>query len=200
MKPALLHRPGRPWTFWIAFACAAGIHVGAIVLAKNTSEKLVTQNFRPPGVEVDVFDNNPEDAASEQTITPPAEQFSPKQDTFLEERRPPTPVRPRRKTLAASFTTGTPARLGSVKALVMYAPRPAYPYEARRQRLTGSGIALLTVDPVVGSVTSVWMTQSCGNTMLDKATLDAFRRWRFKSRTVVNVEVPITYTLTGVSY
>ena len=34
----------------------------------------------------------------------------------------------------------------------MYAPRPVYPYDARRQRVTGSGIALLTVDSVDGSV------------------------------------------------
>ena len=29
--------------------------------------------------------------------------------------------------------------------MVVYAPRPVYPYEARRQRVTGSGIALLTL-------------------------------------------------------
>jgi TonB family protein len=95
---------------------------------------------------------------------------------------------------------GTVARLGAVKALVIYAPRPVYPYEARRQRITGSGIALLTVDPEVGNVTSVRMTQSCGNTILDNATLDAFRRWRFKLGSALSVEVPITYTLTGASY
>lgn len=96
--------------------------------------------------------------------------------------------------------TGTPARFGSVKALVMYAPRPVYPYEARRQRMTGSGIALLAVDPAVGNVTSVRMTQSCGNVILDNATLEALRRWRFKPGSVLTVQVPITYTLTGASY
>jgi TonB family protein len=82
----------------------------------------------------------------------------------------------------------------------MYAPRPVYPYEARRQRMTGSGIALLSVDPAVGNVTSVRMTQSCGSVILDNATLDALRRWRFKRGSALSVEVPITYTLTGVSY
>jgi outer membrane biosynthesis protein TonB len=44
------------------------------------------------------------------------------------------------------------------------------------------------------------MTQSCGNVILDNATLDALRRWRFKPGSALNVEVAITYTLTGASY
>jgi protein TonB len=90
--------------------------------------------------------------------------------------------------------------LGSVKAMVAYAPRPAYPYEARRQRLTGSGIALVTVDQTSGIVTDVLITQSTGNALLDNSTLEALRRWRFKPGNVTKVQVPITYTLTGVSY
>jgi protein TonB len=82
----------------------------------------------------------------------------------------------------------------------MYAPRPVYPYDARRQRVTGSGIALMTVDSVDGSVVDVRMVQSCGSVILDNATLDAFRRWHFKPGSVERVQVPITYTLTGASY
>jgi protein TonB len=95
---------------------------------------------------------------------------------------------------------GTASPFGAVKAIVKYAPRPVYPYEARRQRITGSGIALLIVDPEVGNVTTVRMTHSCGSVILDNATLDAFRRWRFNPGSALSVEVPITYTVTGVSY
>jgi protein TonB len=84
--------------------------------------------------------------------------------------------------------------------MVAYAPPPVYPYEARRQRVTGSGVALLTVDQTSGTVTDVLMTQSCGNTILDNSTLDALRRWRFRPWSVTKVQVPITYTLMGVSY
>jgi len=35
---------------------------------------------------------------------------------------------------------------------------------------------------------------------LDSATVEALRRWRFKPGVASNVSVPITYTLTGVSY
>jgi TonB family protein len=87
-----------------------------------------------------------------------------------------------------------------VQAMVTYAPRPVYPYEARRQRLTGSGVALLTVDQGSGSVTDVVMRQSCGSVILDNSTLDTLRRWRFKRASVGRVRVPITYTLMGASY
>ena len=143
----------------------------------------------------------PEQTPPEESIAPPpSEQPSPGEEAFPEENRTPPPVRPRGKIRVASFVGRTATPFGSVKALVIYAPRPVYPYEARSQRIRGSGIALLTVDPAVGNVTSFRMTQSCGNVILDIATLDALRRWRFKPGSALNVEVPITYTLTGASY
>ncbi len=201
MNAALPYRPCRPWRFWIAFACAAAIHAGAVVLAKNKFEKIAVEDFRPSGVDVEMVQVVPEQTPPEESIAPPSsEQPSPDEEAFPEENRTPPPVRPRGKIRVASFVGRTATPFGSVKALVMYAPRPVYPYEARRQRLRGSGIALLTVDPAVGNVTSVRMTQSCGNVILDNVTLDALRRWRFKPGSALNVEVPITYTLTGASY
>jgi TonB family protein len=84
--------------------------------------------------------------------------------------------------------------------MVAYAPGPVYPYEARRQRVTGSGVALLTIDRTFGTVTDILMTQSCGNIILDNSTRDALRRWHFKPGTAASVQVPITYTLMGASY
>jgi TonB family protein len=199
MKAALLYRPRRRWLFWIAFACAAAIHVGAVVVAKGKSDKIVVQDFRPTGGEVELTYAEPEPSPPEESATPP-EQSPPDEETFPEENRTPAPVRPHKKTRTATALRGTTAAFGSVKTLVMYGPRPVYPYEARRQRIVGSGIALLTVDPTVGNVTGVRMTQSCGNIVLDNATLDALRRWRFKPGSALSVEVPITYTLTGASY
>ena len=133
-------------------------------------------------------------------MPPPPQQLPPDLEAFPEENRTPSPVRPRKKTRVASFVRGTAAPLGAVRALVMYAPRPVYPYEARRQRVTGSGIALLMIDSVDGNVIDARMLQSCGNVILDNATLDAFRRWHFKPGTVERVQVSITYTLSGASY
>jgi TonB family protein len=201
MSAALLYRPRQRWLFWMALACAATIHVGAVVFARSKPDNVVVTDFRPPGVDVEVIDAAPEQVPPEESAPPqPPEQLSPDEETFPEENRTPTPVRPHKKTRVTSVLRGTRAAFGLVKALVMYAPRPVYPYEARRQRIIGSGIALLIVDPAVGNVTGVRMTRSCGNIILDNATLDALRRWRFKPGSALNVEVPITYTLTGASY
>jgi TonB family protein len=179
---------------------ALAIHLGAVALAKTKSSTANVEGFSPPG-EVDLVDTGEPEAAlpQESVIPPPLEQIQPDQDTFREENLTP-PVRVHRKAPPASLVRGTTALLRSVKAMVAYAPRPGYPYEARRQRITGSGVALLTVDRILGTVTDVVMAQSCGNAILDNSTLDALRRWRFKPGSVARVRVPITYTLMGASY
>jgi TonB family protein len=201
MNTALVYRPSRRWLVWAAFACATGIHIAAIVVAQGKSDKSAAQDFKPAGVDIEVVNKDPEETPPEDVAMPPPPQQVPLDlDAFPEENRTPPPVRPRKKTRVASFVRGTAAPLGGVRALVMYAPRPVYPYEARRQRITGSGIALLTVASADGNVVDVRMAQSCGSVILDNATHDAFRRWHFKPGSVERVQVPITYTLTGASY
>ena len=80
------------------------------------------------------------------------------------------------------------------RAVVVSAPRPEYPHEARRQLISGAGVAIMEVDPATGNVTSVRMDPSTGHSLLDNATIDAFRRWRFKPGTVTRVRTPIRYT------
>jgi TonB family protein len=199
MNPAFAYRPHGRSIFWIAFMSALAIHIGVVALAKNKSPAATLEDFNPPG-EVEVT-AEPEPALREESSTPPPlEQIYPDQDIFREENFTPPPVRAHRKARPGSLVRGTTASLRSVKALVTYAPRPVYPYEARRQRLTGSGVAFLAVDQTLGTVTDVLMAQSCGNAILDNSTLDALRRWRFKPGSVARVQVPITYTLMGASY
>ena len=90
--------------------------------------------------------------------------------------------------------------MSSAKAVAVSAPRPEYPYEARRSKLTGSGVCIMTVDPSSGSVTSAEMSPSTGNAILDNAATSAFRRWRFKPGTVSKVRTPITFTMTGAQF
>jgi periplasmic protein TonB len=203
MNSALLYRRHGRRLFWIALMSTLAIHLGAIALAKTKSPIAKLEHFTPLGA-VDIVDApEPEPSPLEESVTPPPpEQIQPDQDSFQEKNLTPPPVRAHRKTRPASLVRGTTATasLRSVKAMVAYAPRPVYPYEARRQRVTGSGVALLTVDQTSGTVTDVLMTQSCGNAILDNSTLDALRRWRFKPGTAAKVQVPITYTLMGASY
>ena len=205
MNGALIYRARSRWLVWLAFVCAIGLHVTAVVLAENRSKPVVTDlGAADPGViGIDVPPSPPD----EETATPP-EQVLPVTDenAFPDENLTRPPIRPRKKTpmtpIARSIGTGTTSAIhgGSVKALTLYAPRPGYPYEARRGGITGSGIAELTVNPDAGIVIEARMAQSTGSAILDNATVETLQRWRFKPGTTANIQVPITYTLTGVSY
>ena len=201
MNSALLYRQQSRCIFWIAFISALAIHVGAVALAKTKLPSAKLQDFSPPADMELVNAAEPEPLSLEQLVpSPPLEEIQPDQESFPEENLKPSRVRPYRKARPPSLAQRSTVSLRSLKAMVAYAPRPIYPYEARRQRVTGSGVALLTVDQTSGTVTDVLMTQSCGNTILDNSTLDALRRWRFKPGSVSKVQVPITYTLMGASY
>jgi len=202
MNPALLYRQRGPSIFWIAFMTALAIHLAAVALAKTKSPIRKLEDFRPPADALLVDIAEPAPASPEESITPPPlEQIHPDQDNFREENlTTPPPVRAHQRARPSTLVTSGMTSLRAVKAMVAYAARPVYPYEARRQRLTGSGVALLTVDQSSGSVTDVMMTQSCGSAILDNSTLDALRRWRFKPGCAVRVRVPLTYTLMGASY
>ncbi len=85
----------------------------------------------------------------------------------------------------------------SLAAVAINAPRPSYPYEARRQKITGTGVAIMTVDRLSGRVVSVRMSESTGSALLDQATISGLHRWRFQPGTVSLVRCPITYTLSS---
>ena len=71
---------------------------------------------------------------------------------------------------------------------------PYYPREAIYGGVTGSGVAILKIDPRTGSVTSASMLKSTGQEILDNVALLAFRQWRFKPGTVTTLEIPIEFT------
>jgi TonB family protein len=96
-----------------------------------------------------------------------------------------------------SFGQPTPDEIANAKALAVYAPQPAYPYDARSKHLTGSGMVLLNVDPSSGNVTSAQLLKSTGHKILDDSALEAFRQWRFKPGGVDKVKIPINFTMQG---
>jgi periplasmic protein TonB len=93
----------------------------------------------------------------------------------------------------ASSSTPTPLSLAAAQAMAVSAPLPEYPYQAKRANITGSGVCVMTVDTASGKVTDATMTQSTGDGILDKATINTFRKWRFKPGTVSQVGVPVDY-------
>ncbi|PYK96413.1 MAG: hypothetical protein DME32_17745 [Verrucomicrobia bacterium] len=126
--------------------------------------------------------------------------FLPTSDS-IESRQSPRPIN--------SYRNSTPiwrpaqTRVGAMsngKIFALSAPRPDYPYEARSRHLTGSGIAIISVDPITGFATNVTMEQSIGNPILDDSTLSAFRRGRFRPGSPSRVRIPITFILTRAQY
>ncbi len=207
MTSALLYSRTKRWRIWVAFVCAIALHFAAISLARNAPEAPSFPPTTDPGVVV-AIDPPPEQSPiqPDEPIPPEPSEFVKQDEAFPEESSSPAPVSAKKRkpmpliVKSASAPGVSGPSLGSVKVLAIYAPRPSYPYEARRQRATGSGVVILTIDSSSGNVTDARIVQSTGSAVLDNSAVSAFRRWRFRPGTVTRVQVPITYTLSGASY
>ena len=205
MTRALLYHPGHKWRFGAALGAASVIHLAAISFANIHRTEATTASvasYDPPVIEVE---------QSPPTLDPPLDRYEPlptpppTDQSFLEDKSKPPPERrqakrftplakPRSNSIPGSFS------LSSARVLAVNAPRPEYPYEARRQKITGDGIVILTIDPVTGRVTNVMLSKSTGSPFLDNAALAGFKRWRFRPGTVSSVTCPVTFTLMGTAY
>jgi len=208
MAGALLYQSNQRWRLGVFLGAAALIHCAAIALASihqdEQEKELPPGQDSPPVVELE-----PQSPADDPT--PPPDMIdsptpNPTNESIVpEERSTPPPIhrqtiRPARPIVKVSGATiGSPS-LSTARVSALSAPRLEYPYEARRQKISGSGIVVITVDSVSGSVTNVVMETSTGSPLLDNAALTGFRRWRFKPGTISRVRSPITYTLTGAAY
>jgi TonB family protein len=202
---ALIYRPNKKGRFAAALLAAAIVHLAAVGLANSYRDEPATLSgdwSGPPEIFVEPQDTNidPQQDQSDPLSTPPAID-----ETYVEDTTPPpvrrqenrsTPlVRPRRDPAPRSTVN-----ISMAKVLALSAPRPEYPYEARRQKITGDGVAVMSVDPGSGNVTGVTMAKSTGSDFLDNAAVAGFRRWRFKPGSVSTVTCPVTFTLSGASY
>ena len=209
MPASIIYRRTQRSNIWAAFAGAILLHLAAIAVAtqqptdapapppSDDAIEITAENAEP------VPPEPPEDAPQPE----PANVAAPEESIVPEENPTPRPVREPEKRTAQRLVRPTApsiaqrsASSSALKVSALNAPRPEYPYEARRQRLTGSGIAVLTIDPMSGNVLDVAMLRSTGSSVLDSATISGFRRWRFKPGTTSCVQTPITFTLTGASY
>jgi periplasmic protein TonB len=205
MTRALLYQSAQKWRFGVALAAAAMIHLAAISFATIRGvEPVAPSSFlrEPPEITYEPADPIPDPPPdlSEPLPTPP-----PTEQLFPDESPTPPPVRRQtnkfRPIVRPSFNTH-PSSLpvSSARVFAVSAPRPEYPYEARRQKITGDGIVVMTVDPFTGNVISVSMSKTTGSPFLDNAAVAGFKRWRFRPGTVSSVTCPVTFTLTGASY
>jgi TonB family protein len=200
---ALLYQSRYKWRFGAALGAAIAIHFTAIGFANGRRIQpplpLGTSDFPEITFIEPLTPPDPPADDIEPLPTPPV--IDPR---FTEQTSTPAPRRQITKVtpIAKPDSKAAPRslNLSSARVLALNAPRPEYPYEARRQKLTGDGIAMMTIDPASGNVTQVTMAKSTGSPFLDNAALAGFKRWRFKPGTVSSVTCPVTFTLTGASY
>jgi periplasmic protein TonB len=205
MTRAIVSQSAHKWRFGVALALAAGIHLAAISFATVQRAEPKTA----PGVHAKEPEITLDPAEPEIRPQPDLPQPLPPppviDESYIEPIASPPPL-PRTSTKSTPFvrprsnTTGKSVNVSDAKVFALSAPRPEYPYEARRQKITGDGIAVLTIDQNSGDVIQITMSKSTGNPLLDSAALAGLRRWRFKPGTVSSVTCPITFALTGVAY
>ena len=198
-KHALIYRRPSKWPIATALAAAVLIHLSAVAIAFH-QQSPATQSAATdsPFIGVEFVDDPPippdPDIAVPPPVPVPTSDFIEPQETrhVIKTPRMPASIRPSGQTRLAA--------VGNAKAFALSAARPEYPYEARSRRITGSGVAVISVDPNSGLAVDAMMEQSIGNPILDNSTVSAFRRWRFKPGTPARVRIPITFVLTGVQY
>jgi protein TonB len=206
----LLYRPAPRWQAVAAFGGAIAVHLAAVAIAAIHPKEEILDLSQIPEATVEMSLETQTEAQptpppeEEPPPPPPPEAIPEQQPEFVEEKPTPPPKRPPTNApvvpLAKPKAAAGPMSMSSAKINAVSAPRPEYPYEARRSKTTGSGVCVMTVDSGSGAVTSAEMAQSTGSPILDNAATSAFRRWRFKPGTVSKVRTPITFTMSGASY
>lgn len=112
----------------------------------------------------------------------------------LIEQAPPPPVAP------PAPRAADPALAARDSPVPLSSPAPRYPPQAARRGESGTVLVRVDVGPD-GVPTSTSLVQSSNSRLLDKAALDAVRRWRFRPAvvnghpTVGSVVVPIEFNL-----
>jgi protein TonB len=210
MPGPLLYKSQPRWQVFLAFAGALALHGAAVGIAAIKPAEHVEDLSQIPEAVVEL---SIEQQAEPPQPTPPPEEEPPpppppeaipeEKPEYVEEKATPPPKRPESTRpvapIARPQSAGPTGPAPSGKAAMIFKPRIQYPYEARRSKITGSGVVVVTVGSD-GSVTGASMGQSTGSPILDNAATSAFRSARFKPGTVPRVKIPITFTLTGASY
>jgi TonB family protein len=88
----------------------------------------------------------------------------------------------------------------SDEELMRYAvssPGAAYPEEAQKAKIAGSGLYELRISKA-GATTEVVIIKSSGSAVLDNAAKNAFKKWRFKPAIFTRVRIPVSWSVNRV--
>jgi TonB family protein len=89
--------------------------------------------------------------------------------------------------VVASLVSGTVRVAASVHATAeqvrqwaVFTPKPRYPDEARRRKVSGSGLYKLRVTIKTGRVKQILILRSAGSKDLDKSAVQTLSQWQFR--------------------
>ena len=191
--------PSRKALLLAAGAFAIGLLLFLLLWLEQRNDK---EFFRAPvarGTDVQQFDPLPAPLPAGTEVAGDIEQAREQAATEEEaprivEEAPPAPA-------PAPTAPEAPAASSSDRAPVLVSsPAPRYPAQAWRRRESGKVMVRVDVGPD-GVPTATSLVQGSGSRSLDRAALDAVRRWRFEPAmsggrpTVASVVVPIEFNL-----
>ena len=206
MAKPIFYKPRPRWHFIGSLAAAVAIELAAVGIASIPRKEPPPEEIVMPSAPVDavITELPPESTPppEEEPPPPPPPPDEPTEFTIEEPTPPPRPSaapppKPRPK-VSENKGTGYSgvANYSSAKSNWRSAPRPNYPYEARRSKQTGSGKFTITFDDS-GNATDVTASQSTGSPILDQTSINTFMRWKCNPGAYRKVVVPITYTMQG---
>lgn len=98
-------------------------------------------------------------------------------------------------TLNSDFSVKT--RLGTFPNFIRSSPRPVVPRGMLPPHFQGSGVFILDLNTVRGSVNAARVFRSTGSRQVDNILIETLQQWRIQPRTIYKLHVPVTVTARG---
>ena len=103
------------------------------------------------------------------------------------------------ETSTAVWNDGRTASLSDEELIqnALASPGVPYPEEARKAKMTGSGLYELRINKA-GTVAEVVILKSSRSAVLDNAAKGTFKKWRFKPGIFRSVRIPVSWSVNPV--
>jgi periplasmic protein TonB len=189
--------PEQPSTFggrrqpnWLAIAFIIGAHavllfalvkMDVIAIAQPKARPLVVELLTldpPPPVPPSAPEVTPPDPIAPKIVVPEVVVPTPAPTPPVLVTRDPPPVKAVIVAPPAPSAASAPVSVDDLSSKMVSAPAPRYPVESRRRKEQGT-VFLSVLVGTDGSVSEVEVSRSSGFARLDKAALEAVRRWRW---------------------
>ena len=88
-------------------------------------------------------------------------------------------------------------RVGTFPNLIRSAPRPVMPPGTLPAHFRGSGVFVLDLNTVQGTVNAARVLRSTGSRQVDNILIETLQQWRIQPRTIYKLHVPVAVAARG---